>query len=138
MEIKFENGAQIVIDRTSHDTSWQKRLILVATPPTRYIGILPESEEEAALAGKPFWLYGAAMYFCNIAVSAGPNGSANVGTMPQALLGYDLLDPIQRVRICAPAHWFFVYEQGKKIQRFFGEGYLNAFDPPRIQTPDKA
>lgn len=134
MEITLEGGEKIIIDRTSQDDSWRKRLVLVASPPTRYVGILPQGEAENALAGKPFWLYAAAVYFCNITVAPGRDGNVQVGTMPQALIGYDLLDPVQRVRICAPAHWFFIYEQGKKVQRFFGEGYLNAFDPPRIQT----
>jgi hypothetical protein len=134
MEIKLESGV-IVVDRTSQDQSWRERLVLVASPPTRYLGILPPEEEEAALAGRPFWLYASAMYFCNIAVSAGQNGSANVGTMPQALLGYDLLSPVNRTRICAPQHWFFLHEQPTKLKTFFTESYLNAFDPSRVVKP---
>lgn len=134
MSMKIKLGdAEIVVDRTSPDQEWRKRLVVVASPPTRFVGILRPEDEQLALSNQPFWLYAAITYFCNITVQPAQDG-VRLGTMPQALIGYDLIEPVQRVRV-TPTHWFFANEQGEKLKNFFIDGYLSAFDPPRIIPP---
>jgi hypothetical protein len=132
MKIKL-GETELVVDRTAQNQEWSKRLVIVASPPTRWVGILPPEEEQAALMNQPFWLYAAITYFCNITVQPALDG-VHLGTMPQALIGYDLIEPVQRVRV-TPTHWFFAHEQGDRMKKFFVDGYLSVFDPPRIVPP---
>jgi hypothetical protein len=133
MSLKVNLGnSEIVIDRAGQNQDWQKRVVVVATPPVRYVGILSTDDEAQALEGKAFWVYAAVSYFCNVSVINTPEGQ-KIGAIPQILAGYDLVEPVQRVRICSPQHWFFAHEQSERLRELFIEGYLSVFDPPRVQ-----
>lgn len=124
---------EIQIDRTlpSDKQTWREHLVLVSSLPSRFLGILPPEQTEAALNGKPFYLKKVAVYFCNLALQQTPKG-VTLSTVPHTLLKYDLIDTLDRVDVLSAQHIIQVHLQSEVFKRWMEEQYTNLMDPPRV------
>lgn len=128
-EIKDED---VTIDRTvpEADQKWRERLVLVASPPSRFVGYLPLHQDIHNKEG--FTIKNVLIYFCNIAVQMTEPGKINLSGMPQVLIGYDLMTHLNTVHITGHQHVIFLHDQPEALREWFESRYLDTFDPPRV------
>jgi hypothetical protein len=149
------NGETFEISATEHADKavWQRRLALVSSLPTRYVGVVLDDPSP----GKPFYIYAALQYHCEMRLQAmmqpvqdpmtgkptidpatGKPALVPVGfrgnTDIHALIPYDLF-MTPSIQILNAEHIIWVAEQDEPVKNWFYSQYLQFFDPPKIERP---
>lgn len=113
-------------------TSWKRRLVLVSTAPTRFVGLIAEEDLERGL-GKTFTLHHALMFMSMIGQKPQGNGVTLIPTI-RGLVPFELMEAVS-VEIVSPTYVLWPYDQTEKLRDWFYDEYLSFFDPPMVVQP---
>mgnify|MGYP006992542916 CR=1 FL=1 len=111
---------------------WRKHLIVVSSTPNRFVGLVSTLPED----GKPFVLYAAAMYICNLQLQPMPDGKgARMIPMPHGLIPYDLMELVPEIRVIHYEHIVDTTALPPQMAEWFYGRYLElAAGPAKILT----
>jgi len=127
------------IDRSVpvNQQGWRKELVLLASTPNCFVGLLPPEEAEKAMSGQPFTLTNALTYVANFAMHPMPNGNLTLVVRPHELLPLDLISHITSLTVKQWEHLIWIADQHEDLSNWMYERYMNYFDPPRLVSADK-
>jgi hypothetical protein len=112
--------------------SWKRRLVLVSTAPTRFVGLVSEEDLERGVE-KTFYLHHALMFMSMIGQKPQGNGVTLIPTI-RGLVPFELMEAVS-VEIVSPTYVLWPYYQAEKLRDWFYDEYLSFFDPPMVVQP---
>lgn len=126
-----------VVDRSVpvSEQTWRRKLVMVASMPSRFVGMLEDHEFDKAMEGKPFVLNNALTYVANYGLQPVAGGHSLI-VRPHELLPFDLISDI-KVLVKQWEHIVRVEEQPEQFSSWMYERYMNYYDPPRLVGADK-
>lgn len=130
----------IKIDRSvpAHEQAWRNNLVVVSSPPTRFVGLVSDEEYAKALNGQAFVLTQALTYLANMNVQMRSPGAYSLVMAPHDITPFDLVADLNSVVIGSYQHIIRVADQPPAFVEWMTDRYLNHFDPPRVITADTA
>jgi len=129
----------IKIDRSipAHHQTWRNNLVVVSSPPTRFVGLVSDEEYAKALNGQAFVLTQALIYFANMNVQMRSPTAYSLVMVPHEITPFDLISELNSVVIGDYQHIIRVADQPPALVEWITDRYMNHFDPPRVVTNDK-
>jgi hypothetical protein len=127
-----------VVDRSVpvSEQTWRSKLVMVASMPSRFVGILEDREFDKAMQGAPFVLTNVLTYVANYGLQPVAGGHSLI-VRPHELLPFDLLSDVKTLTIKQWDHLIRVAEQPEQLSSWMYERYMNYYDPPRLVGTDK-